>query len=304
MDTARFLDELSASFADGDVRSGQVRDERFAALARDVPGFTTPAELAVLSTAARLLTEDEAYLEVGTFKGRSICAAMLDAPSAVFVAIENFQEFGMVASDARAELLRHVRARGAGRQLRLVDGDCFEVLARKQLLDRPVGVYFYDGAHTGLAHWLALAVAEPLLADEALVLVDDASWPMVRRATDRYTSGRNGWEVLLDLAASRQDDPVWANGLLVLRYRRTGAPLPLNTRARLLRRFQVHVRGPATSLVWHTLHRFPQLVPLAKRVVPTRSRSVVPGDPVVQEEQDERKGQPGSDTADGSRTPC
>jgi hypothetical protein len=110
--------------------------------------------------------------------------------------------------------------------------------------------------------------------------------------------------VLLDLAASQQDDPVWANGLLVLRYRRTGAPVPLSTRARLLRRFQVHVRGPATSLVWHTLHRFPQLVPLAKRVVPTRSRSVVPGYPGVQEEPDERDGQPGSDMADGSRTGC
>jgi hypothetical protein len=138
----------------------------------------------------------------------------------------------------------------------------------------PVGVYFYDGAHTGLAHWLALAVVEPLLADEALVLVDDASWPMVRRATDRFVVGRDGWEVLLDLAATRQDDPVWANGLLVLRYRRSGPPVPMSARAQRLRRFQVHVRGPATSAVWHALHRFPWLVPIALRVVPKRSRSV------------------------------
>jgi len=41
----------------------------------------------------------------------------------------------------------------------------------------------------------------------------------------------------------------------------------------------VHARGPATSLVWRALHRFPGLVPLAKRVVPKSSRTV-PADPV------------------------
>ena len=49
------------------------------------------------------------------------------------------------------------------------------------VVPEPVGVYFYDGGHTWLAHYLALGVAEPLLADEALVLVDDASWPLVAR---------------------------------------------------------------------------------------------------------------------------
>jgi hypothetical protein len=40
------------------------------------------------------------------------------------------------------------------------------------------------------------------------------------------------------------------------------------------RAVQVRLRGPATSLVWRTLHRFPWLVPLAKRAVPKRSRTV------------------------------
>jgi predicted O-methyltransferase YrrM len=291
VDTAAFLDALTGVFDEQGIRAGRVVDSRIGPLAAEVPGFTTPSELAVLSTAARVLPADEVYLEVGTFKGRSICAAMLDAEGKDLVAVENFQEFGMVGQEARAELMRHVGARRAGRSLRLVDGDCFEVLRRPGLLERPVGAYFYDGAHTGLAHWLALAVVEPLLADEALVLVDDASWPMVRRATERYTSSRPGWETVLDLPATRQDDPVWANGLLVLRFRRTGPVAPLSPTARALRRFQVHVRGPVTSLVWHTLHRFPWLVPLAKLVVPKRSRSV-PGSP------EDTSAQPGTGTVE------
>jgi predicted O-methyltransferase YrrM len=273
MNIDEFLLALEGAFI-GDVSNGVTADGRLTDLAREVPGFTTPSELAVLATAARLLPIDEVYLEVGAFKGRSICAAMLDAPNRDFVAIENFLEFGMLGQEARSELLTHVEQRGAGRALRLIDGDCFDVLCRPGLLDKKIGVYFYDGAHTGLAHWLALAVVEPLLADEALVLVDDASWPMVRQATDRYMAGRTGWEVLLDLQATQQDDPVWANGLLVLRFRRVGAVRPLSSSVQLRRHFQVRVRGPATSLVWRALHRFPQLVPVAKRLVPRRSRSV------------------------------
>lgn len=276
MDTTHWLGALGDEFVRGDVTAGAVVDRGLADLVREVPGFTTPSELAVLRSAARHMPGDETYLEVGTFKGRSICAAMMDAPGGDFVAVENFQEFGMVGEDARRELLDHVRERGEGRRLRLVDGDCFDVLARPGLVEKPVGVYFYDGAHTGLAHWLALAVAEPLLADEALVLIDDASWPMVRRATERYIAARPEWEVLLDLRARCQDDPIWANGLLVLRHRRRDQGSGLTVGARLLRRFQVHMRGPATGLIWRALHRFPQLVPLAKRLVPKRSRSVPP----------------------------
>ena len=102
-----------------------------------------------------------------------------------------------------------------------------------------VGVYFYDGAHTGLAHWLALAVVEPFLADEALVVIDDASWPMVRAATDRYVDNRDGWDVLLDLPATKQDDPAWANGLLLLRFRRPFGGLRRHPGVEWRRRLQI-----------------------------------------------------------------
>jgi predicted O-methyltransferase YrrM len=279
MDTAAFLETLPTAFR-GDIADGTPVDPRYAELADRVSGFTTPGELAVLHLASSLLPAGEAYLEVGTYKGRSICAALLDAPSErVFVAVENFTEFGMIGEGARRELLANLEVySGDGRTLRLLDGDCFRLLARPGAVEQPVGVYFYDGAHTGLAHFLALGVVEPLLADEALVLVDDATWPMVRAATLRYVEGHPGWSVLTCIDAATDHDPLWANGLMVLRYRRprgTRAVSPADVRWR--RAFQVHVRGPATKLIWQSLDRFPQLVPLAKRLVPKRSRQVRPG---------------------------
>lgn len=278
MDTKAFLDALPDAFL-GDPDLGVPSDGRFAELAAEVVGFTTPAELAVLNLAARLLPVDEAYLEVGTFKGRSVCAALLDATDRTFLAVENFMEFGMVGADAREELLRNLAKYAADREdFTLVDGDSFKVLAKPDPVRRPVGVYFYDGAHTGMAHYLALGVVEPLLADEALVLVDDASWPMVERATMKYILQHPGWSVLRNFQALEDDDPRWANGLMILRYLRTDAAVrrqvAISTEGQRL--LQVYARGPATGLVWRTLYRYPGLVPMAKRVVSKRSRSVDP----------------------------
>lgn len=273
MNTSTFMAELSHAFV-GDPHDGQPRDPRFEAMVEAVAGFSPAAELAVLNVAARTLPENEIYLEVGVFKGRSLCGALVDAPDRTFVAIENFMEFGMVGEQAREELYANLSMHAGGHDVRLLEGDCFDLLAQEGSLPGPVGVYFYDGVHTGLAHHLALAVIEPWLADEALVLVDDASWPMVRKATLRYLGDHPEWDVLTDFRAATDDDPVWANGLMVLRFRRQGLTPPPSAATRVRRRAQVHLRGPLALFAWRTLDRHPGLVPTAKRLVPTRSRSV------------------------------
>jgi predicted O-methyltransferase YrrM len=238
-----------------------------------VEGFSTAAELAVLNLAARSLPPGEAYLEVGTFKGRSLCGAALDAPTCSLYGIENFMEFGMAGVDARTVLLANLATHADGTDLHLLEGDAFRLL-RTGVIDRPVGVYFYDGVHTGEAHHLALALVEPLLADEAVVLIDDASWPMVARTTRRFVDSRPGWSVLRTFDAPTNDDPAWANGLMVLEFRREGAARGISATERARLAVQVSVRGPANALAWRTLQRFPSLVPLAKRAVPTGSRTV------------------------------
>jgi hypothetical protein len=273
VDTSAFAAALDGLF-DGPLADGVPADPRFAAITEDVAGHSTPAELAVLNLAARLLPAGEAYLEVGTLKGRSMAGTLVDAPDRTFLAVESFREFGMLASASRAELLSNLSRYGAGHRLLLREGDCFAVLARPDAVPEPVGVYFYDGAHTGLAHYLALGVAEPLLADEALVLIDDSSYPMVEAATRRYLSRHPGWTVLRDIRAEGDHDPRWANGLLVLAFHRSAASRRPAPDVRWRRLVQVHARGPATSLVWRALNRYPGLVPLATRLVPKRSRTV------------------------------
>jgi predicted O-methyltransferase YrrM len=274
MDIESFVSDIDDLF-DGPIADGRPKDARFAALAADVAGFTTAAELAVLNLAARHLPEGEAYLEVGTFKGRSLCGVLVDAPSRRYVAVEDFSEFGMHTADARRELELALGRHSGGHDVVVYDGDAFRLMADRRLVGQPVGAYFYDGAHTGLAHYLALGVVEPLLADESVVLVDDATWPMVASATRRYVASHPGWRIVRDIRAASDHDARWANGLMILEFRRSpGTPRPMGRDVVWRRQWQVAVRGPSTRLIRRLLRRFPALVPLAKRLVRKGPRQV------------------------------
>ncbi len=275
MDTTAFLAEFPGCYVDGDLERAEPLDPRHAAIAGEIDGFTTPAVLALLNLAASKLDEGEAYLEVGTFKGRSLCAAVQGVEDHHFYAVENLLEFGMLGAEARAELMSNLDRWTDRERLTFLEGDSFDLLARKDLFAHPLGVYFYDGAHTRLTHYLAPGVAEPLLADEALVLIDDASWPIVRDETLRYVRRHAGWEVLTELRAAHENDPRWANGLMILRYRRPpGQARTLPRDVAALRPLAVHVESRIMSAGWRFLHRFPRAVPMAKRLFPAGKHRV------------------------------
>ena len=271
-----FRTELPRAF-DGDLAAPHPRDRRFRALLEDVPGMATESKLALLSLAAAHLEPGEAYLEVGSFKGLSLIGAMLGNQHAPFYAIENFLEFNLDSGATRDELLGNLDRWVDRERLRLLEGDCFRLLRRERLLEAPVGVYFYDGAHGRLPHYLALGVAEPWLADRALVVVDDASWPMVARATERYLAAHPGYELLFDLAAEREEDPRWWNGLRVYAFRRppgqaAGRRASPDVAWRMLAYGLAY--QPAMRLAWRTLPRHPRLASAVLKVVPMASRRV------------------------------
>jgi predicted O-methyltransferase YrrM len=293
MDLEAFQAGLAGLFG-GDLRAEHPVDRRFRAVLADVPGMATEHKLALLNLAAAHLEPGEAYLEVGSFKGLSLIGAMLGNAGRPFYAIENFLEFnpdGRARAELEANLARWVEPGRA----RLLEGDCFDLLRSGAGLEEPVGVYFYDGAHGRLPHYLALGVAEPWLADRALVVIDDASWPIVARATDRYVAAHPGYRLLFDLAADHEEDPRWWNGVRVYAFERPRAQAKASVRGgsggRLLppRSVKVGRRGmdtawrllaydlvyrPAVRVAWRTLPRHPGLCAAVLKVVPLASRRV------------------------------
>jgi predicted O-methyltransferase YrrM len=265
MDVAAFAADLPRRFG-GDVHATHPLDRRFSEVVDRVPGMSTEHALTVLDLAVEHLAPGECYLEVGSYRGRSLVGAMMSHPDRHAIAVESFDEFGVDPEESRAEVDTTLREFGCEDRVEFIVGDAFRVV-RNGLAPQPVGAYFYDGAHSRIAQHLGLAVAEALLADEALVIIDDFSWPQVRAATESYLRNHPGYQVVAEMQAEDDFDPRWCNGLLVLAWRRPagwtppgGWPVFWRTWAHLL------VLAPARRAAYRVLPRHPRLSNLVRRV--------------------------------------
>jgi predicted O-methyltransferase YrrM len=265
LDIAAFAAELPTRFG-GDLFAEHPPERRYREVVDAVPGMSTEHALTLLDLAVAHLGDGECYLEVGSYRGRSLVGAMLANPDRHAVAIESFSEFGVDASESLFEVQRTLADYGCSDRVEFVVGDAFRLL-KPGFAQRPVGAYFYDGAHSRVAQYLGLAMAEPLLADEALVIIDDATWPQVAAATESYLSGREGYEVVADLRAAHDFDPRWCNGMLVLAWRRPpGWTAPSGWAIAWRRVAHLAVLEPSRRLAWRVLGPRPRLMAAAKRI--------------------------------------
>jgi predicted O-methyltransferase YrrM len=265
LDVAAFAAELPMRFA-GDLYADHPRDRRYRDVVDDVPGMSTEHALTVLDLAVGHLGEDECYLEVGSYRGRSLVGAMLANPQRRAVAVESFSEFGVDATETLSEVRRTLADYGCSDRVQFVVGDAFR-LFKPGFTERPVGAYFYDGAHSRVAQYLGLAMAESLLADEALVIIDDATWPQVAAATRSYLSRHKGYEVVADLRATQDFDPRWCNGMLILAWRRPpGWTAPSGWAITWRRAAHLAVLEPSRRIAWRVLGPRPRLMAAAKRL--------------------------------------
>lgn len=195
--------------------------------------MASPRKLELLNLAVSLIPSDgsERYLEVGTYQGKSLIAAMRGNPGRKGIACDNFSEFNDPrAGGGNSEILRrNLRRYRLESQVDVFDED-FVSLFRRSKKDRlfpPIGVYFYDGAHDELSQYNGIREAEALLADEALVIVDD--WRFASDSGSKAEVGtrraisesHNEWNIPWILPARYNgDNALWWNGVAVLTFRR------------------------------------------------------------------------------------
>jgi len=127
--------------------------------------------------------EDVCYLEIGVFQGLSLLTVAIEFPDFPCFGIDNFSIL-----DPRGENLgivqERVRKLGA-RNAHLINHD-FEVSLENLpdfIGDKKVGVFFIDGAHDYRSQLMALLLIKPHLADDAVIVIDDANYPDVRQST-------------------------------------------------------------------------------------------------------------------------
>ncbi|MGH3119226.1 MAG: class I SAM-dependent methyltransferase [Gaiellales bacterium] len=210
MDSDRFLRELPALFEDF-PRSEYPLDRRFAPVAEQIDNLTKENNLALLNLAAACLGPGETYVEVGVYHGASLIAAMLGNEDRRFVGIDNFD-----FRDASLEQVEQNLARFGLARPEVLVGDVFELVPSGALRDAPVGVWYYDALHTYEAQLEGLRIAEPWLAEGALLIVDDTDWEQVDRAMDDYVDQQPRARRILTLDGKDRGSPQWWEGMQVL----------------------------------------------------------------------------------------
>ena len=190
MDISLFLHGLDSVFP-GDPQTTDPTDPRWQRVCDDVSGFTSPSELAVLNLAASLLPVDECYLEVGAFKGRSLCGAVQGNAGKKFYVVENYLEFGIGgAARAAPRTSRRTAPGWTSSSSRATASGCWRTPRRSTARSGSTSTT----ARTPVSPttWRSGSSSRCWPTKEVLVLIDDATWPMVADAHRRYLDRHDG----------------------------------------------------------------------------------------------------------------
>lgn len=122
-----------------------------------------------------LSSPDSRYLEIGTWKGSSVCSAMCGNKAKV-VCIDNWSGFGGPKNEFLANFSRFKGENNAA----FIENDCYSIDISKL---PKFNIYMYDGDHTYDSHYRALLHYYGCLDDVFIFIVDDWNWSDVREGT-------------------------------------------------------------------------------------------------------------------------
>jgi hypothetical protein len=165
----------------------------------------------LLHKAVQEMPADQCYLNIGIWHGYSLFAAMVGNRDKECIGVDNFSEFG----DPRIEFINNFD------KLKSEKHKFFEMDYQYYFENKhqgKIGVYFYDAKHEYDHQLNGLKLAEPFLADDALIFVDDWNWEAPRKATADFIAGSQyTWEMILDAHTYGIGNPTFWNGLAIFK---------------------------------------------------------------------------------------
>jgi hypothetical protein len=160
-----------------------------------------------------LTIEGSKYLEIGTWKGSSVCSAMCGNSSKI-LCIDNWSEFG----GPKNEFLNNFEKYKGRNLATYIESDCFKINLNSI---GKFNIYLYDGNHTYESHYKSLTHFIDSMEDEFILIVDDWNWEQVRLATNNSISDLNLttlWSKEIRLNNNNEtthDKDGWWNGIAV-----------------------------------------------------------------------------------------
>ena len=156
-----------------------------------------------------LSMEDARYLEIGTWKGSSVCSGMCGNKATV-VCIDNWSQFG----GPKDEFLVNFNKYRGENTASFIEQDCFTV----DISQLPkFNIYMFDGDHHEHSQYQAIIHYYPCLDDVFIFIVDDWNWSQVRTGTFKAFKELN-LQVVYSKEISTPDNcfaETWWNGIYV-----------------------------------------------------------------------------------------
>jgi hypothetical protein len=152
----------------------------------DIEGLSDPKVCNFLNRLVAAMPADQQYLEIGTFKGLTLCSAAYGNKGKHCIACDKFRFWNKYTGwgfQARAAFYANVdRYKATSASVEFHDMRSLDMF-RKGLVKGPIGVYFYDGDHSYAATRDNILAAAPLLANSSILLVDDWRDPIIQEST-------------------------------------------------------------------------------------------------------------------------
>lgn len=209
----------------GSVNAYPVVPKPYVDVLKTVQGMTTPSTMHLLNLAVQCLEPNECYLEVGTWRGATLIGALL-GNDAFGVAIDDdsMNEHDGDERDSYDVWEENINTLSMTERTEYVSGSVPDVWSNLFMNPKyePVGVYLFDGdKSTEDAAYEGLAGVIPFLADEALIVVDDANEITIRMAVHRFECAYPTQVFkILDIPTPGNCWPCFWNGVMALVYKR------------------------------------------------------------------------------------
>ena len=146
--------------------------------------------------------EGARYLEIGTWKGSSVCSAISNNKTRT-VCIDDFSEFNKSSSnnlipyrtvnEVKKQLTANINHFKGDNDITFIESNCWDVDPSEFVTK--FNIYMYDGCHDEVSHFRALNHFEECLDDEFIYIVDDWNRSKIQRGTFKSIA-KNGMEIL------------------------------------------------------------------------------------------------------------
>lgn len=143
--------------------------------------------------------EENIYLEIGVYKGLTLLTNAASNPEVKCIGIDNFSLFNENHSNKDIVLnqIKELKLKN----VELIDLDFEEALDNlKNHIDpnKKIGVFFIDGPHDYRSQLISLMKIKNYLAEDCVIIIDDANYVHVRQATKDFLSTESEFKLLCE----------------------------------------------------------------------------------------------------------